>query len=219
MKKILSVVLSLLLLLSLASFAFAEEPADPAEPAHEHVWGAWEIDVPADYGVSGQRHRVCEDCGETETGTYEIDANRFRDIQFTMMKDSYYRVYMGRTTRLIYKDGKPLRWYAEASLRFTVELRKGFKYQTYVVYMNGEAVAPEEDGSYAIPANSGRVVVSAIPASYPGDEYYDPPVGVTEVSERICSYCGIDHGNDIIGRLIGFWHAIKYEFERAMGRR
>jgi hypothetical protein len=215
MKKVLSIMLSLLLVIGLFTFAFAED--EPAETC-EHVWGEWVVDSAADYRVTGHHHRTCEVCGETEDEDYEINANRLREIQFTMTNETYYRVYTGNTVQIVRKDGKALRWYSEASLRFTVELRHGYKFQTYVVYMNGEPVAPQEDGSYLIPANSGRVVVSLIPASFPDDEITDPPVGVTEVSGRICEYCGIDHGNNIVGRLFAFYHAVRAAYEQAMGR-
>ena len=142
-------------------------------PALGHDWGEWTVTKPVSYGVDGEETRVCAVCGETETRAVPVKDLTGRKIQFTKMDDMYYVVHMGEHDRWILReDSKAFDWYDEVALDFEVRLGLGWKlddmsYKTYVVYLNNQPLEPNADGTYTIPANIGRAVITITGASTP----------------------------------------------------
>ena len=151
------------------------EILDPGHviPALGHEWGKWTVTTPVSYGVDGEEDRVCARCGEKETRVISVANMTGRKIQFTKMDDMYYVVHMGSHDRWILKeDTRAFDWYDEVELNFEVRLGLGWRlsdysYKTYVIYLNNKPLEPNEDGTYTIPANIGRAVVTITGASEP----------------------------------------------------
>ena len=80
---------------------------------------------------------------------------------------------MGEHDRWILReDTKAIDWYDELELNFEVRLGLEWKYddmsyKTYVIYLNNQPLAPNADGTYTIPANIGRAVITITGASEP----------------------------------------------------
>lgn len=58
-----------LVILSLAMLIFTISCSDKSEPPHVHNYGEWLTDIEPTFDSEGSRHRICEECQETETET------------------------------------------------------------------------------------------------------------------------------------------------------
>ncbi|MBR5409552.1 MAG: InlB B-repeat-containing protein [Clostridia bacterium] len=180
---------------------------------NKHVWGPWEILEPADYGVTGTEIRYCQHdgCTHFQTRSYEISEARDREIQFTHTKGTYFIAHLGNTDYYAYVDGKVIKWYSGATVNFDVVVTPEFRYEKYVVFMNGNVIEPNEDGSFTIPAGCDRAVITVVGAYEGGSESGS---GAEHSSgSGVCKLCGQDHGNTIWGRLVAFIHMIIYFFK------
>ena len=178
---------------------------------NKHVWGPWEIVKEADFGVTGLKRRYCtkDGCTHYQEMEYNISANLDREIQFTNMHGMHYIAHMGETDRYVYTDSKALKWYSGASLTFNVVTGSTFRYDDYVIFMNGQVLEANADGSFTIPAGDNRVVITIVGAVKGGDDQ-----GATPSSgSGVCKLCGKDHGTTIWGRIVAFFHLIVYFFK------
>ena len=62
-----------------------------------------------------------------------------------------------------------LYWSDADEIRFRVYTYQTFPFETYIVYINGQAVEPDENGYYTVPANAGEVRVTISGAMYDDD--------------------------------------------------
>ncbi len=178
---------------------------------NKHVWGPWEIVKEADFGVTGLKRRYCtkDGCTHYQEMEYNISANLDREIQFTNMHGMHYIAHMGETDRYVYTDSKALKWYSGASLTFNVVTGSTFRYDDYVIFMNGQVLEANADGSFTIPAGDNRVVITIVGAVKGDDDQ-----GATPSSgSGVCKLCGKDHGTTIWGRIVAFFHLIVYFFK------
>ena len=66
-------------------------------------------------------------------------------------------------------NGANLYWSNDYSIRFRVYTYQSFPYETYIVYINGQAVEPDADGYYTVPSNAGDIRVTISGAVYDDD--------------------------------------------------
>ena len=66
-------------------------------------------------------------------------------------------------------NGANLYWSDSDVIRFRVHVYQTFPFETYIVYINGEAVEPDENGYYTVPANAGDIRVTISGAMYNDD--------------------------------------------------
>jgi len=66
-------------------------------------------------------------------------------------------------------NGANLYWSNDYSIRFRVYTYQSFPFETYIVYINGQAVEPDADGYYTVPSNAGDIRVTISGAVYDDD--------------------------------------------------
>ena len=94
-----------------------------------------------------------------------VAGGNVRDIKFTAIDkmhfiiEDYFAVY----------NGANLYWNDADVIRFRVHVYQTFPFETYIVYINGEAVEPDENGYYTVPANAGDIRVTISGAMYNDD--------------------------------------------------
>ncbi|MBQ9945806.1 MAG: InlB B-repeat-containing protein [Clostridia bacterium] len=99
---------------------------------------------------------------EASTTITIVEGGDARGIKFTAIDkmhfivEDYFAIYNGAT----------LYWSDADVIRFRVHIYQTFPFETYIVYVNGEAVEPDADGYYTVPANAGDVRVTISGALY-----------------------------------------------------
>ena len=94
-----------------------------------------------------------------------VEGGNARAVKFTAIDnmhfivEDYFAIFNGAT----------LRWSDDYTIRFRVHTYQSFPFETYIVYVNGQVVEPDEDGYYTVPANEGNIMVTIAGAVYDDD--------------------------------------------------
>ena len=139
--------------------------SDVITPALGHDWDAWEVLKEATITEHGLERRVCSRCGEVEERETSIQGEGVRKIQFTNMNDMHFVVQMLYHERAVFHNSEALKWYTNLPLTFRIVSYSSYDYTKYVVYANRQIIAPNEDGSYTIPAGAEYTVITVTGAS------------------------------------------------------
>lgn len=130
-------------------------------PKTEHQWGAWVVTIPATDESDGVAERTCAVCGETETDTaINVSEGTVTEVKFNNIGKMHYVIDLGNGETYTVYNSSTVMWNSNRAMKFTVYTYATFNYPDYIVYVDGQALTPDADGVYTIPASGGRVVVS-----------------------------------------------------------
>ncbi len=102
-----------------------------------------------------------------------VEGGRLRTIKFTPMTNTYFIVEDYYTTY----EGATMYWSDNFDVHFRVRSTNSFSYETFIVYMNGEPLTPDDRGYYTIPADTGDVKITLSGAVYDDDGEGDSGTG------------------------------------------
>ena len=91
-----------------------------------------------------------------------VEGGNVRKINFAPMANMHFIV----EDYFAVFNGANMNWSDDYEIRFRVYTYSSFAYETYIVYINGVAAVPDEDGYYTVPANVGEVKVTISGAVY-----------------------------------------------------
>ncbi len=94
-----------------------------------------------------------------------IEGGNARKVTFTAMDKMHFVV----EDYFVIYNGATLNWSDENALCFRVRIYQNFPFETYIVYINGEAAEPDAEGYYTIPEGTGNVRITISGAVYDDD--------------------------------------------------
>ena len=82
------------------------------------------------------------------------------EVKFNNIGKMHYVIDLGNGETYTVYNSSTVMWNSNRAMKFTVYTYATFNYPDYIVYADGQALTPDADGVYTIPASGGRVVVS-----------------------------------------------------------
>ncbi len=92
-----------------------------------------------------------------------------REFRFGGIERMHYVIVLSEEEEFEIYTNNPVYWSSALPLQFRVVTYGNFPYDSYQVYINGEAAEPDENGLYTVPAGTGPVRVTIDGAVYQGD--------------------------------------------------
>ena len=142
-----------------------------------HTVTNWTITkTPTESDPVGSHTGVCDACGETITEEIYFKPAGQRFVQFIGQDGVTYSV-VNYDTKEEQRVSGTVTYYTNVTLKFYVAVNSQFAYSDYDVYVDGNKISQNADGSYSIPASATGAnvkVVGTIPAAVnPGDSGVD----------------------------------------------
>ena len=91
-----------------------------------------------------------------------VEGGNARGIRFVAMDKMHFII----EDYFVIFNSATIRWSDDHEIRFRVHIYQTFPFETYIVYINGQAVEPDADGYYTVTPGSGEVTVSVSGAMY-----------------------------------------------------
>jgi len=127
-----------------------------------HDWGEWTVILPATDTTDGLERRACGRCGEVEERTFDFTAGGTgeRLVKFVNMSKMHYNLRLAANNTFTIYNSSTVRWFTNKTLTFDVYIYSNFGYSDYIVYLNGNPMKANADGSYTIPAGTDTAIIS-----------------------------------------------------------
>ncbi|MBQ6419717.1 MAG: hypothetical protein IJK02_01455, partial [Clostridia bacterium] len=130
-----------------------------------HNWGEWETVTPATATETGLEKRGCTRCDAEETRIIPAEGEIVtKRVRFVNLDKMHYLIDdEGGETYAVY-NSSTVEWVSARPLRFRVVCYESFPFDDVIIYANGTALTPDEDGWYTLPKNAEAVTITAVGA-------------------------------------------------------